>query len=79
MYPVITAPRHSSMAPLPEGFGNTQWSALYDALVFDIAGMGSTTIFFLLQLPKLCLYINQRFRHQCLGIGSLGCYGDFIV
>jgi len=41
------------MAPLPEGFNYGQWSAVYNALSFGIAGMGSATIFFWLQLPNV--------------------------
>lgn len=41
------------MAPLPEGFDYAQWSAVYNALSFGIAGMGSATIFFWLQLPNV--------------------------
>merc|ERR1712039_751765 len=35
------------------GFTYGQWSAVYNALSFGIAGMGSATIFFWLQLPNL--------------------------
>jgi len=41
------------MAPLPEGFSYAQWSAVYNALSFGIAGMGSATIFFWLQLGNV--------------------------
>jgi len=41
------------MAPLPEGFTYAQWNAVYNALSFGIAGMGSATIFYWLQLPNL--------------------------
>jgi len=41
------------MAVLPAGFTYGQWSAVYNALSFGIAGMGSATIFFWLQLPNL--------------------------
>merc|ERR1712241_1469276 len=43
----------AAMAPLPNGFTYGQWSAVYNALSFGIAGMGSATIFFWLQLPNL--------------------------
>jgi len=46
------------MAPLPEGFSYAQWSAVYNALSFGIAGMGSATIFFWLQLAN----INRKYR-----------------
>jgi len=41
------------MAPLPEGFTYGQWSLVYNSLSFGIAGMGSATIFFWLQLPNV--------------------------
>jgi len=41
------------MAPLPEGFSYGEWSAVYNALSFGIAAMGSATIFFWLQLPNV--------------------------
>jgi len=46
------------MAPLPEGFSYAEWSAVYNALSFGIAGMGSATIFFWLQLAN----INRKYR-----------------
>merc|ERR1712056_99523 len=45
--------RYSIMAVLPDGFTYAQWNAVYNALSFGIAGMGSATIFFWLQLPNL--------------------------
>lgn len=41
------------MAPLPEGITYGQWLSVYNALSFGIAGMGSATIFFWLQLPNV--------------------------
>jgi len=43
------------MAPLTDadGFTYDQWSLVYNALSFGIAGMGSATIFFWLQLPNV--------------------------
>jgi len=41
------------MAPLPDGFTYGQWSFVYNALSFGIAGMGSATIFYWLQLPNV--------------------------
>jgi bacteriorhodopsin len=41
------------MAPLPEGISYAEWSAVYNALSFGIAAMGSATIFFWLQLPNV--------------------------
>jgi len=46
------------MAPLPEGLSYGQWSAVYNALSFGIAAMGSATIFFWLQLPN----VTKRYR-----------------
>merc|ERR1711957_839217 len=42
-----------AMAPLPDGFTYGQWSLVYNALSFGIAGMGCATIFFWLQLPNV--------------------------
>jgi len=41
------------MAPLPTGIDYGAWSAVYNSLSFGIAGMGSATIFFWLQLPNV--------------------------
>ena len=41
------------MAPLPDGFTYGQWGLVYNALSFGIAGMGSATIFFWLQLSNV--------------------------
>jgi len=41
------------MAVLPDGFTYGQWSAVYNALSFGIAGMGCATIFFWLQLGNV--------------------------
>jgi bacteriorhodopsin len=46
------------MAPLPEGFTYGEWGAVYNALSFGIAGMGSATIFVWLQLPN----VNKSYR-----------------
>merc|ERR1712045_1086580 len=43
----------ATMAPLPDGFTYGQWCLVYNALSFGIAGMGSATIFFWLQLPNV--------------------------
>merc|ERR1712026_109428 len=43
----------ATMAPLPDGFTYGQWGLVYNALSFGIAGMGSATIFFWLQLPEV--------------------------
>jgi bacteriorhodopsin len=41
------------MAPLPPGIEYGDWSVVYNSLSFGIAGMGSATIFFWLQLPNV--------------------------
>jgi len=41
------------MAPLPQGVTYGQYLAVYNALSFGIAGMGSATIFFWLQMPNV--------------------------
>jgi len=41
------------MAPLGDGFTYSQWSLVYNSLSFGIAGMGSATIFFWLQLGNV--------------------------
>lgn len=41
------------MAVLAGEFSYGEWSAVYNALSFGIAGMGSATIFFWLQLPNV--------------------------
>merc|ERR1712211_131746 len=46
------------MAPLPVDIDYGQWLAVYNALSFGIAGMGSATIFFWLQIPN----VNRKFR-----------------
>jgi bacteriorhodopsin len=46
------------MAPLPPGIDYGAWSAVYNSLSFGIAGMGSATIFFWLQLPN----VNKSYR-----------------
>ena len=47
-----------AMAPLAEGWDYGSWSAVYNALSFGIAAMGSATIFFWLQLPN----ISKKYR-----------------
>jgi len=46
------------MAPLVDGWDYGTWSAVYNALSFGIAGMGSATIFFWLQMPN----VNKQYR-----------------
>jgi bacteriorhodopsin len=43
----------STMAPLPEGVTYGQWLAVYNALSFGIAGMGSAMVFVWLQLANV--------------------------
>jgi len=46
------------MAPLPEDFAYAHWNAVYNALSFGIAGMGSACIFVWLQLPN----VSKKYR-----------------
>jgi len=46
------------MAPLVDGWDYGSWSAVYNALSFGIAGMGSATIFFWLQICN----VNKGYR-----------------
>jgi bacteriorhodopsin len=46
------------MAPLVDGWDYGSWSAVYNALSFGIAGMGSATIFFWLQVPN----VTKKYR-----------------
>jgi len=48
----------TTMAPLVDNWDYTSWNAVYNALSFGIAGMGSATIFFWLQLAN----VNKRYR-----------------
>jgi bacteriorhodopsin len=41
------------MAPLSADFTYAQWSAVYNALSFGIAAMGSATVFFWIQIPNV--------------------------
>jgi len=50
--------QHLAMAPLPTGVTYGQWSAVYNALSFGIAGMGSATIFFWIEMAN----VNKKFR-----------------
>merc|ERR1711934_322648 len=52
------ASRNNAMAPLPEDITYGQWGLVYNALSFGIAGMGSATIFFWLQLAN----VNKNYR-----------------
>jgi len=46
------------MAPLPEDFAYAHWNAVYNALSFGIAGMGSACIFVWLQLAN----VSKKYR-----------------
>merc|ERR1711944_115065 len=46
------------MAPLVDGWDYGSWSAVYNALSFGIAGMGSATIFFWLQMGN----VSKKYR-----------------
>jgi len=46
------------MAPLVDGWTYGAWSAVYNALSFGIAGMGSATVFFWLQIGN----VNKKYR-----------------
>ena len=50
--------RQLIMAPLVDGWDYGSWSAVYNALSFGIAGMGSATIFFWLQIYN----VNKKYR-----------------
>lgn len=58
-----------TMAPLATGFTYDQWSAVYNALSFGIAAMGSATIFFWLQIPNVTR--NYRTALTITGIVTL--------
>mmetsp|Transcript_3719 Transcript_3719/g.5721 ORF Transcript_3719/g.5721 Transcript_3719/m.5721 type:complete len:263 (-) Transcript_3719:94-882(-) len=57
------------MAPLAQDWTYAEWSAVYNALSFGIAGMGSATIFFWLQLPNVTK--NYRTALTITGIVTL--------
>merc|ERR1711978_461594 len=46
------------MAPLVDGWDYASWSAVYNALSFGIAGMGSATIFFWLEISN----VSKKYR-----------------
>merc|ERR1712115_386883 len=48
----------TTMAPLVDGWDYGSWSAVYNALSFGIAGMGSATWVFWLQMPN----VNKQYR-----------------
>jgi len=55
---VFAAPHFCTMAPLPEGVTYGQWLAVYNALSFGIAAMGSCMIFVWLQMPQ----VSKKYR-----------------
>jgi bacteriorhodopsin len=55
------------MAPLADGFTYGQWSTVYNALSFGIAGMGIATIFFWLQLRN----VNKNYQTALIITGSV--------
>jgi len=57
------------MAPLAQGFSFAEWSAVYNALSFGIAAMGSATVFFWLQLPNVSK--NYRTALAITGVVTL--------
>merc|ERR1719456_1527548 len=46
------------MAPLPDSFDYGSWNATYNGLSFGIAGMGSATIFYWLQIGN----VSRKYR-----------------
>jgi len=66
------------MAPLPDGFTYEQWSAVYNALSFGIAGMGAASIFAFFQHFN----VNKNYRTALIinGLVTLiACYHYFRI
>jgi bacteriorhodopsin len=61
------------MAPLVDGWDYGSWSAVYNALSFGIAGMGSATIFFWLQLPN----VRKKYRTALIITGLVTCIATY--
>jgi len=61
------------MAPLPTDFTYAQWSAVYNALSFGIAAMGSATIFFWLQIPN----VTKNYRTALTITGIVTCIATY--
>jgi hypothetical protein len=57
------------MAPLPDAMTYAQWSTVYNALSFGIAGMGIATIFFWLQLRN----VSTNYQTAVIITGSVTC------
>merc|ERR1711990_329121 len=60
-------------APLVDGWDYGSWSAVYNALSFGIAGMGSATIFFWLQLPN----VRKKYRTALIITGLVTCIATY--
>jgi len=66
------------MAPLPDGFTYEQWSAVYNALSFGIAGMGAASIFAF--FPHFNVNKNYRTALIINGLVTLiACYHYFRI
>jgi bacteriorhodopsin len=61
------------MAPLPDAMTYAQWSTVYNALSFGIAGMGIATIFFWLQLRN----VNKNYQTAVIITGSVTCIATY--
>ena len=57
------------MAPLPEGLNYAQWSAVYNALSFGIAGMGADLLWGLLAPKEFygCREVCEAYRKHVRG------------
>merc|ERR1739844_630489 len=55
---LLSGLRKRGMAPLVDGWDYASWSAVYNALTWGIAGMGSATIFFWLEISN----VNKKYR-----------------
>jgi bacteriorhodopsin len=53
------------MAPIPAGWDYGSWSAVYNALSFGIAAMGSATLFFWMQIGN----VNKKYRSPMMITG----------
>jgi bacteriorhodopsin len=61
------------MAPLPDAMTYAQWSTVYNALSFGIAGMGIATIFFWLQLRN----VSKNYQTAVIITGSVTCIATY--
>ena len=73
--PVISRvwPYPRIMAPLPDAMTYAQWSTVYNALSFGIAGMGIATIFFWLQLRN----VSKNYQTAVIITGSVTCIATY--